>query len=361
MRKLAHRGDAKNGQINRACLDRISWDDLRVLLVCTKTTSFRDAAKSLRLCQSTVTRRVERLEEGLGVLLFNRLPDGIRLTAEGRQIAESARAMEAALCDLERKRNLLDNTRRGTVTVAVTEGLGSYWLMPRLVEFQREHPHIAINLFCAMDSVDVLRLEADIAIQFSRPTSPDVITTRLGKLHIYPFAAQDYLDIYGVPTGAHEICNHRLVQQVAPQVSSRAFEDYFDVQDPESNIAIRTNASTAHLYAIEKGAGIGGLPTFAAALGAPVVPVDIGPGHALEIWMTYHPDTRKLPHKSLTIDWLRQIFDPAIYPWFADAFIHPKKFPKLMPRQAATNDGRGFLSTDPPALRPSKARLFQET
>jgi hypothetical protein len=48
-----------------------------------------------------------------------------------------------------------------------------------------------------MRSADVLRLEADIAIQLERPTTPDVKVVRLGRIHSMPAAAPSYLDIYG--------------------------------------------------------------------------------------------------------------------------------------------------------------------
>jgi len=50
-----------------------------------------------------------------------------------------------------------------------------------------------------MEQADVSRLEADIAIQFEKPSNPDLIVTRLGRLHVYPFASQDYERTYGIP------------------------------------------------------------------------------------------------------------------------------------------------------------------
>jgi hypothetical protein len=112
-------------------------------------------------------------------------------------------------------------------------------------------------------------------------------------------------------------------------------------------IGIRTNTSTAHLYAIEKGAGIGVLPNFAAALGAPVVPLDVGGQYSLDIWLTYHRDVRASPHIALLIDWIRGIFSAKTYPWFGDDFIHPNALLKLLPDQARVNSGAGFLAVDP--------------
>jgi DNA-binding transcriptional LysR family regulator len=325
-------------------LSKLSWDDLKVFSACARASSFREAARGLKLSSSTVSRRIERLEYMLAIKLFHRVPEGVILTGDGALVAESALSMFQVLCDLHRKRSSMITENRGEVTIAVTEGLGSYWLMPRLAEFQRTSPQLTINLYCAMDSVDVLRLEADMAIQFTRPESADLMVVKLGRLHIFPFAAQSYLDTYGTPSTYEEVAHHRLVEQVSPQIDSAAFARYFQLSNPRDVVSVRTNSSTAHLYAIEKGAGIGGLPSFAAALGSSVVPVNIGQGHSFDIWLTFHPELRSSPHAAAAIAWVRQSFDPRTYPWFRDEFIHPNELSCMTPGAAAPNRADGCLA-----------------
>jgi hypothetical protein len=141
--------------------------------------------------------------------------------------------------------------------------------------------------------------------------------------------------------------NHRIVQQVAPQLDDSALVSYFELTDPGASITMRTNSSAAHLYAIEKGAGIGVLPTFATALGAPIVPLDIGGRHALDIRMTYHPQVRLQPHKSLVIDWLRRIFDPQLYPCFGDGFIHPNALCQILQERSPIHSAQGCVAAMP--------------
>ncbi len=86
----------------------------------------------------------------------------------------------------------MSNDTAGTVRVAVTEGPGNFWILPRLIDFQKTYRKITVDLRCAMEQADVARLEADIAIQLERPTNPDLIVTKLGRLHIYPFVSEGY-------------------------------------------------------------------------------------------------------------------------------------------------------------------------
>ena len=348
MQRKSQRADAKiERKTFAANLNQLSWDDLRVFLASTRLGSFRQAADELKLSSSTVVRRIERLETALGLRLFDRLPGGVVLTVEGETILESVRNMENAVNDLSRVSARGDLLERGNVTISVTEGIGTYWVLPHLVNFQRHQPLISVNLCCAMESADVLRLEADMAIQFTRPTSPNLKIVKLGRLHVHAFASQGYLNTYGKPDCVEDLVNHKFVQQVAPQLDDSILAQLFNLEHISDLISIRTNTSSAHFYAVEKGAGIGVLPTFAAALKAPVVPLDIARPHFLDIWLTFHPDIKKIPRKAQVINWLKQIFDAKTYPWYRDEFIHPDILAKQIPESALSNLGEGYFSVNP--------------
>jgi DNA-binding transcriptional LysR family regulator len=328
MSKILQRPAAKTRRpIGPSLLDRISWDDLRVFAIAGKELSLRKAAVALRTSSSTVVRRIERLEQILGVRLFDRLPDGVALTSEGRSVLAAAREMERASVSV---RAHLDHelTRRGVVHCAVTEGLGTFWIVPHLAEFSRANPHTLVDLRCSTQSADVLRMEADVAIQLTRPDRPDQVVTRLGRLHAYPFASPRYVEMYGLPKNAEEMRRHRLIHQTGPQLDQSPWTRFLGVPDVEGMVVVRTNASAAHFYAVELGLGIGVLATYALPLGADLIPVDMGLKHEVDIWMTYHPDIRSVKRVAAFIDWLRSLFDAKRYPWFADEFIHPNDLTK---------------------------------
>ena len=92
-------------------------------------------------------------------------------------------------------------------------------------------------------------------------------------------------------------------------------------------MCIRDRAS-AHYWSIAKGAGIGMLATYGPVLGAQLIPLDIGVIQSLDIWMTYHPDVKRIARVKRMIDWIVQSFDPQRFPWFRDEFIHPTTFKK---------------------------------
>ncbi len=328
-------------------LSGINWDDLRIVLACAEAGGFRAAGRATRIDAATVKRRIERLERALGLKLFVRTQEGVVPTDHGQAIVDGARGMERALCDIGRKKSFADLVRRTTVALAITEGLGSYWLMPQLVGFQREHPTTLVDLKCAMASVDVLRLEADISVQFERPTSQDLIVARIAQLHLSSFASPEYVKTYGMPESPDDFAGHRFVLQRAPNLDDAAFAGFFGLDESDLTVALRTNASTAHLYAIEKGAGIGVLPNYAMALGAEVIPVPAPGRYALDVWMTYHPELQADEGKMDFVGWLRTAFAPSRFPWFGKDYLTPEECIEEMDEDLR-NGGRGYLATGTP-------------
>jgi len=328
-------------------ISRLSWDDLKFVLAATELGSFRKAARHLGKDIATVTRRIKGVEALIEEKLFLVLPNGVQPTPAGIVAATAARRMESTFVDFVRDLEGVAPHQAGIVRVAVTEGLGTYWIMPRLVEFQRAFPRLTIDLRVAMESVDVLRHEADIAVQFTRPKNSDLIVTKVGRLHAYPFASATYENIYGLPTSKEEMKSHRLVDQVSPQIDDGIWASLLNLESIENIIGIRTNGSSALLFAIEKGAGIGGLPTYASVLGANVIPVDVGVLNSMDIWLTYHPSLKDVQRVATVVSWLRDIFDPVKYPWFRDEFIHPNDLGDLRTDDLNASFGQNFRAANP--------------
>ena len=321
-RRGAHNGAHVPGRM-------ANWDLVRIFLEVARIGSFRAAAEQLNMSANFLSKRISLLERAYKTTLMTRHVDGIRLTPEGRQVLESAKLMEEASFGLDRALSQTTPALSGEVRLAVTEGLGTFWLAPRLVEFQRVYPGLLVDLKCEMRSADVLRLEADVAVQLEHPDQPDLKRIKIGRLHIMPFVSPSYVDIYGMPKNADDIRqNHRIVLQDADQTKGKEIYDKYAGREQVGFVAMRNNVSTAHLWSIAKGAGIGWLPTYVPALGDPLIPLDIGVKFELDIWLAYHPDAKKIPRVKQLIEWTIQSFDGHKYPWFSDEFVHPKDLQK---------------------------------
>ena len=107
--------------------------------------SFTKAAEELSVTQSAVCRQIAVLEDLLGVKLFRRSKRGVTVTEAGSGYARSVRAR---LDEMERDTlELMANGAQGTtLDIGVVPTFATNWLLPRLVEFRRAHPHIIVNL-----------------------------------------------------------------------------------------------------------------------------------------------------------------------------------------------------------------------
>jgi DNA-binding transcriptional LysR family regulator len=301
------------------------WDDLKLFLIAAEAGSLRAAARIAGCSLNTIRNRLEQLEHDLGIVLGKRTADGLVLTPEGFELASIARAMRSTGATIERLRRGREQERGGRISFAVTEGLGTFWLMPRLVEFQADNPHLTIDLSCDMRPVDVLFRDTDLAIQLDMPDHPDLVVTRVGTLHLMPFASPAYLAKHGTPHSIQEALSHKLVLQVSDQISHELMPLFFGTQAMPGLVGIRTNTSSAHYWAIARGAGIGLLPTYARAMTRRVVPIDMELKLRRDILLVYHPDSRRSQVVQKAIEWIRHSFDPIRFPWFAEQFVHPNE------------------------------------
>ena len=327
MRQALERGVPQEEHQKLALGSLTDWDAARIFLEVVRCGSFRSAAERLDLSINVVRRRIDDFERQIGATLFTRDFHGTRLTDEGSLVVSAVERMEAAAFDLLRAGNSVTSTLSGEVRVAVTEGLGTFWLAPRLVEFQETYPNILVDLHCAMRSADVSRHEADIAIHLSRPAALDVKLVRLGRMHLMFFASDKYLETHGTPKTPAELVKHRLVMQVADQTGAKeAFESLFPGYAQRDLVMMRTNVSSANYWAVANGAGIGVFPTYACALDGKIVPLEVELHLPFDIWLSYHPGSGRIPRVRHMIDWLIEAFNPAKFPWFKDEFIHPREF-----------------------------------
>ncbi len=117
---------------------------LGVFAVVARHQNFAHAAGELHLTASAVSHHVRKLEAQLGMALFQRHARGVKLTPEGRQLADAA---TAALTDLEAVAlNLHQRGDISTLSLTTLHSVAYCWLLPRLPRFCARHPNIRLKL-----------------------------------------------------------------------------------------------------------------------------------------------------------------------------------------------------------------------
>jgi DNA-binding transcriptional LysR family regulator len=104
------------------------------------------AAIGLNVSQSAVTAAIKQLEEDLGVSLFQRLPSGVALTAEGGRFLQHARNIMAAVNAAQHAPLTEDTALSGTVRIGVSYTVAGYFLPRHFGRFSRSYPRIRAEL-----------------------------------------------------------------------------------------------------------------------------------------------------------------------------------------------------------------------
>jgi DNA-binding transcriptional LysR family regulator len=143
----------------------VDWDDLKVLLALSRKGSARGAAQELGVSNSTITRRLDDMEHKLRAHLFDRTPDGYRLTAAGEQILPTAEHVEELVLAAERRITGGDQELEGSIRLTLPPAGRMGFLVQRLALFAEQYPGIELELMSSLDALDLSRREADIAIR----------------------------------------------------------------------------------------------------------------------------------------------------------------------------------------------------
>ena len=194
MHEVSQRGAAPTQHRSGRNPGSASWDDLHRFLVCARHGSFRRAAGPARRQQHHADAQ-GRAARGAArqPAVPARLQTGLVLTDEGQDIARQDHRDGASSFDVYRRAAKSAANLTGTVRVAVTEGPGIFWILPRLIDFQNTYRQLIVDLRCAMEPADVARLEADIAHAVPEADqSRSRSSTKIGRMHIYPFASEGY-------------------------------------------------------------------------------------------------------------------------------------------------------------------------
>ena len=187
------------------------WADIKLFLAIHDCGSLVAASEALGLTQPTVGRRLAAMEERLGTPLFVRAGRRMQLTEAGAGILEGARRMEREMLAIERSLDVHSTALCGEVTISATEGTGTDWLSPVLLDFHRQYPDIVIKMHIDGRPVDLLHREADLALRLGRPTQPALIARHLANLGFGLYASPEYLRRAGTPESVGELGAHDMV------------------------------------------------------------------------------------------------------------------------------------------------------
>jgi len=259
-----------------------NWDDLRFFLALARSGSISAAARELGVNHSTVSRRIQALEEKHGVQLFQRQSGGYQMLDAADAILAQAEAIEAQSQQISRILFGKDTRLEGPINITMPHDIFEHCLASELAEFSRQHPGIELNVMVSQGLRNLASREADIAIRLT-PEPPDYLVGRkvAGLQHgLYCASNYDLNDGVGVICWGGE--------QVLPSWA----QDHY----PDAHIALRVDDLSSMHAAVKAGFGVARMPCYMPdSIADPAVkklPLT-QPRSDWSVWLLSHVDLRK--------------------------------------------------------------------
>jgi len=242
-------------------MQKSDWNDLRYFLALSRGGSMAAAARALGVNQTTVFRRLNAMEERLGVRLFERLPNGYLPTAAGESLLPDAERVEEVVSAAELRLAGGDLRPSGTVRMTTTEDLMVAFLQPHIAAFRRQYPEIRLEIVVGNLLFDITRREADIAIRPTARPPEHLVGRNLGAIGWAVYASAAYLRQHGTPGDASQLSGHAIVgadENLAGIDASRWMMRHVDDRD----LVFRSDSLLVQLGAVREGVGLAILPCF---------------------------------------------------------------------------------------------------
>lgn len=187
----------------------LDLNDVRVFTRVVEAGGFTKAAKALGMPTSTVSRRVARLEQVLGVRLLQRTTRKLSLTDPGGLYYERCARVMAELDDAGRAVAEAQATPRGRVRVTAPVDFAPTTAL--VARFLERYENVRVELDLTNRRVDLVEEGYDVALRAGRMPDSTMVAYKLQASHFQLVASPDYLRKHGVPESVRELSKHECI------------------------------------------------------------------------------------------------------------------------------------------------------
>ena len=234
----------------------MNWDDLRVFLAVARTESLSGAGRQLKIDPATVGRRIARLEEGLGVSLFAKSPQGYELTRDGgRLLAHAETAEQAVSLGQDDLSGDGDERLKGVIRIGAPDGCANYVLPRVMARIAEDHPDLEMQIIAQPRLFNMSKREVDLFVSVSPPTSGRLLVQKITDYHLSLAAMRWYLEQHAEIAGLGDLQEHKLVGYVSDLIFDKEL-DYLE-ETGASEADYTSNSVSVQLNMIRAGLGLG--------------------------------------------------------------------------------------------------------
>lgn len=269
--------------------------------------SFTKAAEELHLSQGAVSRQIQVLEERMGVPLFNRRHKEIQLTRAGLIFQQ---AIAQSLNTIRRAVTMIETLETSTVTIAASNAMANFWLMPAIFEFRSQQPNIDIRVLASNTPVDPWQEPIDLAIRYGDGHWPNLTKVKLFEEEIFPVCAPGYQQAHSIET-LEDLLECELIEYDSDTAESNSWDTWFENAGLHVG-AVRKNLTLSNYDLVYRAAYSGKGVALAWAYGVPqedresllVRPLDISVKTGMCEYIIYADNEELSSPAKVFLEWL---------------------------------------------------------
>lgn len=286
----------------------LAWDDFRLVKAIADARSLGGAAESLAVNNSTVFRRLNTLEEQLGVRIFERARTGYVLTSAGEEMVALASRMSESIVEFERRIAGRDVRPSGELRVTTTDTMFSDLVAPAFCAFREKYPEILLDFVIDNRPLNLSRRDADVAIRAAVDPPETLIGRRVGTIAWSAYASKTLLARYRLDASQPSDFLASGIPWVGMSypIQSMTAAKWLDDHVPDENVVAKVSAVSAVEDALVADIGVGLLPCFMGARRSGLVKIGLTPKADSGLWILTHPDLKKAARVRAFLDFFGQ-------------------------------------------------------
>jgi DNA-binding transcriptional LysR family regulator len=191
-------------------------NELAIFVAVVQARSFTAAARQLGLPKSTVSTKVSRLEERLGVRLLQRTTRSLGLTDAGAAFYERCARIIADVDEAERQLGQMQSQPRGRLRVTAPVDITATYLGAPLAQFIAGNPEVTVEVVATDRVVDLVNENFDVAVRAGKLAPSTLIARPLAPVSSRLYASPAYLDRHGRPRAPRDLSRHRCLVFTSP-------------------------------------------------------------------------------------------------------------------------------------------------
>lgn len=282
----------------------MDWDYLRYIRALALGGTLARAGELLGVHQTTVLRRLDQMEELLGVRFFERNRDGLQLTPVGETAFREAERLAAAMDNLERKLVGQDSAPVGKIRIAAEDSMLNELLSPVLADLIRDFPELELEILTDNDVANLSHREADLTLRPENRPQATLEGERIAAIESAVYGAARYcrrnrkMDIENRPEDCVWILPDDTFSHLA---TGRWYRKHLK----NVTSVVRCNSLQSMHALARAGAGLAVLPCYLGEATKELRRLS-GPleGESVDLWLHVNQDTQQLARVRIVMDYL---------------------------------------------------------